>query len=162
MYHISKCLVRLLKTKSTTLLKLTLKHGFFCLYDLANFVYMSLKILFNLCSLSVIWKPTLFPTLHVISRTFSMYQNENISVWLLHICRHKTLEIQNFPSSPYAALLNSTSQRVSIVEHPRRDEGHCVPPGTTEQPASSRTRDCHASVQGNAMQPQRFKSAVIS
>lgn len=150
------------KNKKHYLIKTYFKTWILCLCDLANFVYMSLNILFNLCSLSVIWKPRLFPTLHVISRTFSTYENKNISVWLLYICGHRILEIQNFPSSPYAALLNSTSQRVSIVEHPRRDEGHCVPPGTTEQPASSRTRDCHASVQGNATQPQRFKSAVIS
>lgn len=136
--------------------------GFFDLYDLANLVCTSLKILFNLCSLKVTWKPRLFPTLPVISRTFSTCQNENIAEWPLYICKLNILEIQNFPSSSYAALLNSTSQRVSIVEHPGRHEGRCIPSGTTEQLASSRTRDYRAPVQGNATQAQRFKSVITS
>lgn len=40
--------------KNTTLPKRTLNCGGFCLRDLTNFVYMPLKILFNICSLAVI------------------------------------------------------------------------------------------------------------
>lgn len=118
--------------KPTTLPKRTLTCGGFCLHDLTNFVYMPLKILFNICSLAVIWKPILFPTLHVISRISSAYQNENISEWPLYICRHNILEIQSFPSSLNADLLDSISQWVSIVERPGTQERHFVPPGTRE------------------------------